>query len=236
MNRSISTWPRHVAAIMDGNRRWAAAHGLPASLGHLQGLKAIRAIVERAARSGIDYLTLFAFSSENWLREGREVRCLMRLLRFYLARETTYLREHNVRLRCIGELGRLDADLQQRIVRAEQETAASTGLCLTLAISYGGQDEILHATREIARRCVNRHQDPETINHECIRNVLFASPLPPVDLLIRTGGEQRISNFLLWHIAYAELLFIDKLWPEFTATDFEDCLQNFAQRSRRFGT
>jgi undecaprenyl diphosphate synthase len=227
--------PRHIAIIMDGNGRWAAAHGLPRPAGHQAGLKAVRLAIEECSRRAVEALTLFAFSSENWARPAEEVGSLMRLFVDALDREIDELHEKAVRVRFIGARTSLAVRLQTRIAAAEARTAANTGLKLQVAMSYGGRWDIIEAAQKLARLCASGAMSPEEISAESFAAQLALAGLPPVDLLIRTGGEQRISNFLLWDLAYAELHFSAQLWPDFSAADFEEALAFFAGRERRFG-
>jgi len=227
--------PRHIAIIMDGNGRWAAARGLPRPAGHKAGLKAVRLAIEECSRRAIEALTLFAFSSENWARPAEEVGSLMGLFVEALDREIDELHEKSVRVRFIGARTSLAMRLQTRILAAEARTAANPGLKLQVAMSYGGRWDIIQATQKIARQCVSGAMLPEEITAEGFAAELALAGLPPVDLLIRTGGEQRISNFLLWELAYAELHFSGQLWPDFSPGDFEEALAFFAARERRFG-
>ena len=230
-----NTLPRHVAVIMDGNGRWAAARGQGRAAGHKAGLVPVRLCVEECTRRGIGALTLFAFSSENWSRPAAEVASLMSLFVEALDRELEELDSKGVRIRFIGARKSLAVRLQARIAAAEQRTAANTALALQIAVSYGGRWDVTQAAQELARQCVSGALRPEEITEARLGAVLQLAGLPQTDLLIRTGGEQRLSNFLLWDLAYAELYFSDCLWPDFQAADFERALQFFAGRERRFG-
>ena len=227
--------PRHIAIIMDGNGRWAAARGLPRSAGHKAGLTPVRLCIEECSRRGIEALTLFAFSSENWRRPAEEVGSLMGLFVEALDREIDELHEKKVRVRFIGERRSLAVRLQSRIAAAEARTAANAGLKLQVALSYGGRWDIVQAARAVARDCASGSMRPEELTEEGFARHLSLAGLPEADLLIRTGAEQRISNFLLWELAYAELYFNARLWPEFTVSDLEEALAYFAGRERRFG-
>ena len=227
--------PRHIAIIMDGNGRWAAARGLPRPAGHKAGLTPVRVCIEECSRRGVEALTLFAFSSENWRRPAEEVGSLMGLFVEALDREIDELHEKSVRVRFIGERRNLAVRLQARIAAAEARTAANTGLKLQVAMSYGGRWDIVQAARKIARDCASGLMLPEGLSEEGFAARLSLAGLPEADLLIRTGGEQRISNFLLWDLAYAELYFSARLWPDFTVSDLEEALAYFAGRERRFG-
>ncbi len=220
---------------MDGNGRWAVAHGLARAAGHKQGIGAVRMAIEQCAKHGVEALTVFAFSSENWKRPRDEVASLMGLFMDALDREIAELHKNKVRVRFIGERKNLSVRLQARIAAAEQTTAGNPGLRLQVAVSYGGRWDIVQAARALARRCAEGSIRPDDITEDGFASSLELAGVPDPDLLIRTGGERRISNFLLWNIAYAELYFTDKLWPEFDLAAFEDALEFFASRERRFG-
>jgi undecaprenyl diphosphate synthase len=230
-----NTLPRHVAVIMDGNGRWAAARGQSRAAGHKAGLVPVRLCVEECTRRGIGALTLFAFSSENWSRPAAEVASLMGLFVEALDRELEELDKKGVRIRFIGARKSLAVRLQARIAAAEARTAANSALALQIAISYGGRWDLTQAAQELARECVSGALRPEEISEARLGAALQLAGLPEADLLIRTGGEQRLSNFLLWDLAYAELYFTPCLWPDFQAADFERALEFFAGRERRFG-
>jgi undecaprenyl diphosphate synthase len=227
--------PRHIAIIMDGNGRWAAARGLARPAGHRTGLKPVRMCIEQCAQRGIEALTLFAFSSENWGRPAEEVGSLMRLFLEALDREIGELHEKGVRVRFIGERTRVAVSLQTRIAAAEARTAGNPGLKLQVAMSYGGRWDIIQAAQKLAKECSSGALRAEEITEGAFAARLALAGLPEADLLIRTGGEHRISNFLLWELAYAELYFSERLWPDFTVSDLEDALGFFAGRERRFG-
>lgn len=229
------TVPRHIAIIMDGNGRWAAKRGLPRVMGHRNGAEALRRTIKAAAALGIPYLTLFGFSSENWKRPPSEVDDLMGLLRHYLRGEIAELHRQGVRLRVIGDRARLAADIVTLIENAEGLTRDNGGVNLTVALSYGGRAEIVAAARAIARKAADGEIDPEAIDEAVIARHLFTADLPDPDLLIRTSGEQRISNFLLWQCAYAELVFTTTLWPDFGRADLEQAIADFGCRERRYG-
>jgi undecaprenyl diphosphate synthase len=220
---------------MDGNGRWATAQGVPRAAGHRAGLKPTRMAIQECGRRGIEALTLFAFSSENWNRPADEVSSLMTLFVDSLDREIDELHANRVRVRFIGDRKLLSVRLQSRIVGAEQRTAANDGLKLQIARSYGGRWDIVQATQELARQCSSGAIRPEDIDEARFARNMQLADVPDADLLIRTGGEQRISNFLLWHGAYAELYFTPVLWPEFTVAELEAALQFFGTRERRFG-
>ncbi len=227
--------PRHVAVIMDGNGRWARARGKPRHAGHRAGVRSVRATVETAAECGIEYLTLFAFSSENWRRPAEEVSNLMSLFVEALRREVDELHRNNVRLCFIGARGELKPGLLKKMVAAETKTAGNTGLLLNIAVAYGGRWDIVGACRALARRVADGQLDVAAIDEEAVADELQLGRIPDPDLLIRTGGEQRISNFLLWNLAYAELWFTEVLWPEFDKREFERALQAYARTQRRYG-
>ena len=227
--------PRHVAVIMDGNGRWAKQHGLARALGHKQGVNTLHEITETAARLGIGYLTMYAFSTENWNRPQDEIDALMALLVSTIATETPTLMKNNVRLLTIGDMQRLPQDVRTKIENCKQQTAANTGLNLVIALSYSARWEITEAARQLATAVANGQLLPQDINEQRISDALTTHGIPDPDLLIRTSGELRISNFLLWQLAYSELWFTDKLWPDFTADDFCNALRDYQKRERRFG-
>ena len=227
--------PRHIAIIMDGNGRWAKARGLPRIAGHRHGAEAVRRTLQGAGEIGIPYLTLFGFSSENWKRPHAEVDDLMGLLRHYLQREIADLHKRGARLRVIGELGRMSADLVALIRNAEALTRDNGGINLTIALSYGGRAEIVSAARAIAAEAAAGRLAPEDVDEARIAGHLFTADLPDPDLLIRTSGEQRLSNFLLWQCAYAELVFTKTLWPDFGRGDLDAAIADYCGRERRYG-
>ncbi len=227
--------PTHVAVIMDGNGRWAEARTLPRHAGHRSGVKSVRETVETAARRGVSYLTLFAFSSENWQRPAEEVSGLMRLFLEALQREVDDLHRNNVRLTFIGAREQLQAGLIRKIAAAEEQTRNNSGLNLIIAVAYGGRWDIVTAARNLAARVLNQEFSVADIDDEKLGGELALAGVPDPDLLIRTGGEQRISNFLLWNLAYAELWFCDCLWPEFGERQFDEALSYYASRQRRYG-
>jgi undecaprenyl diphosphate synthase len=227
--------PRHVAIIMDGNGRWAKARGLPRAAGHREGAEALRRIVRAAAEFGVDYLTVFGFSSENWKRPAEEVTDLMGLLRLYLRKEIAEIDREGVRLRVIGDRDRLSDDIIKLIEDAERRTAGNTRLNLTVALSYGGRAEIVRAAQRLAKAVRAGSLDPEDINEDSFHRHLFTVDIPDPDLVIRTSGEKRISNFLLWQSAYAEYVFMDKLWPDFAGEDLKMAIGEFGGRKRRYG-
>jgi undecaprenyl diphosphate synthase len=227
--------PVHVAIIMDGNGRWATARGLPRIAGHRTGAEAVRRTVKAAAELGIGYLTLFGFSSENWKRPLSEIDGLMGLLRHYLRGEIAEIHRNGVRLRVIGQRARLAPDIVTLIENGEALTRENTGLQLTIALSYGGRDEIAAAARALAHQVAAGKLDPEAIDEMMVGEHLLTADIPDPDLVIRTSGEQRISNFLLWQTAYAEFSFTDTLWPDFAKSDLEKAVQDFHGRDRRYG-
>jgi len=227
--------PRHVAVIMDGNGRWARKRALPRHAGHRSGVTAVRQIVENAAKRGVEYLTLFAFSSENWSRPREEVSKLMGLFVEALQREVDDLHRNNVRLEFVGAREQLQQGLIDKISAAEVQTKDNTGLRLIVAVAYGGRWDIVQATRRLAEKVAAGEMSSADIDDESIAAELALRNVPDPDLLIRTGGEQRISNFLLWNLAYAELWFCDALWPDFGEQQFDDALAFYGRRQRRYG-
>ena len=232
---SQSAVPVHIAVIMDGNGRWAKARALPRHAGHRAGVKAVRKIVEVAAKRGVSYLTLFAFSSENWRRPKEEVSRLMNLFLEALQREVDDLHRNNVRLSFIGAREELHQGLVQKITSAEDKTRDNSGLHLIIAVAYGGRWDIVTASTKLASRVAAGELAVADIDDECLAGELALAGRPDPDLLIRTGGEQRVSNFLLWNLAYAELWFCDCLWPDFSERNFDDALSYYSSRQRRYG-
>ena len=227
--------PEHIAIVMDGNGRWAEARGEPRTFGHRAGIEPVRATIRDCSRLGVGALTLFAFSSENWRRPETEVSTLMAIFMDALDREVEELHANQVRLRVIGNRQRLSVRLQQRIAEAEALTAANTGLNLQVAVSYGGRWDVLEAARRLAEQAASGALRPSEIDEERFARELQLADLPDPDLFIRTGGDHRISNFLLWNIAYAELFFTDTLWPDFGVAELAEAIEDFSQRERRFG-
>lgn len=227
--------PRHVAVVMDGNGRWARQRTLPRHFGHRAGVKSVRAVVRRCGELNIECLTLFAFSSENWSRPKEEVVGLMKLFLDALQREVAELHDNNVRLKFIGDLSRLSARLRTAMQDSEQLTAGNSGLSLQVAVGYGGRWDIVTAGQKLAKAVQCGDMSAEDIDEQSFRQATALGDAPDVDLMIRTGGERRVSNFLLWHLAYAELHFSDVLWPDFGAASLDDALAYFADRDRRFG-
>ena len=227
--------PGHVAVIMDGNGRWARQRGLPRYAGHREGMRAVRETVEGAVEAGVGILTLFAFSTENWQRPDREIGALMSLPRLYAEKERRQLRSEGVQVRVLGEVDRLEPATRKAADRIMAGTAQGDRLRLNLMISYSGREEILRATRSLARDAVRGHIDPDAIDEHAFRSRLFTAELPDPDLLIRTSGEFRISNFLLWQLAYTEIHITPVLWPEFTREDLFEGILEYQRRERRFG-
>ncbi len=227
--------PRHVAIIMDGNGRWAKKQKLQRIRGHEAGIKAVERTVEYCAKTGIQVLTLYAFSSENWQRPALEVMALMKLLRLFLRRETSRLIKNNIRLRTIGQLQRLDPPVLAELKQAMDETSSCTGMVLNLALSYGSRDEMVDAVKRFYREVEMGHANVPELNPEIFNHYLDTAGLPDPDIILRTGGEYRLSNFLLWQAAYAELCFTETLWPDFAETEMENILLDYQHRERRFG-
>lgn len=231
----LGTVPRHVAIIMDGNGRWAKARGLPRAAGHERGVEALRTIVDLAGRLGVEYLTVFSFSTENWRRPAQEINALFGLLRAYVKRDLKRLTQEGVRIRVIGQRNGLPEDISRLIDTAETQTADNSRAHLTIAFNYGGQEEIVQAARDLAIEVAAGRLDPADIDAERFGKALDTADLPDPDLLIRTSGEYRISNFLLWQIAYSELAVVDTLWPDFGEEAFKRVLADYAKRERRYG-
>lgn len=232
---SPSRGPRHVAIIMDGNGRWATTRGRPRLFGHQAGARRVREIVEVCPAVGVKYLTIFAFSTENWKRTQTEVAGLMSLFRRYIFKEMQQFVRENVRVRFIGDRVKLDRKLRNLMDEAEEMTRHCTGTNLTIALNYGGRDEVARATKRLAQDVADGRLKPEDVDEETLPKYLDTYVLPDPDLVIRTSGEARISNFLLWQSAYAEYEFIDTLWPDFTGEEFTRLVQGFGNRDRRFG-
>ena len=227
--------PAHVAIIMDGNGRWAKKRGLPRTMGHAQGAKVVEQILEDADHMGIRYLTVYAFSTENWTRPGTEVKALMNLLRTYMKTSLAKCAKNNVRIRVIGDKTRLDPDLQDSIRTLEEATKNNTGIGFQIAINYGSRDEIARAVRKIAQKTAAGELRPEDITEETISDALDTAGIPNPDLLIRTCGEERLSNFLMWQLSYSEMYFTDTAWPDFTKEELEKAVDAYNHRERRFG-
>ncbi|KTT76762.1 isoprenyl transferase [Sphingomonas endophytica] len=227
--------PRHVAIIMDGNGRWAAARRMPRAMGHRAGVEAVRTVTRAARALGIEALTLYAFSSENWRRPAEEIGGLMKLLKLFIRNDLAELVRENVRLRVLGDYRRFPEDVVALIDDALARTAGNSGPILAIALNYGAQAELVEAARALAERAATGAIDPASIDADAIEAQLATRDLPPLDLMIRTSGEQRLSNFLLWQAAYAELLFVDTLWPDFGADELAAAVEAFGQRQRRYG-
>ncbi|MFH1019344.1 MAG: isoprenyl transferase [Pseudomonadota bacterium] len=232
----IAALPRHIAIIMDGNGRWAEQQGKPRIMGHRAGVESVQDIVRTARELGIGVLTLYAFSTENWKRPPLEVQALMGLLKSFLESELATMVRNNVSLRCLGQKDRIPPEVRKVMERVIQETAGNSGLILNLALSYGGRSEITQAVQAIAKKCVDGTLTPEEIDQGVLEQHLYTAGLPDPDLMIRTGGETRLSNFLLWQASYAELYFTEILWPDFRKQDLLTAILDFQKRQRRFGT
>lgn len=234
-NLELNNLPQHIAIIMDGNGRWAQDRGMPRAMGHKVGVESVQKIVKAARELGIVSLTLYAFSTENWKRPPLEVQALMGLLKSYLQSELATMVENNVRLRCIGQKEKLPNEVQKILDQVINKTAGNTGLSLNLALSYGGRNEIVRATQKLAEKCIEGTLKPADITEESFTGHLDTAGQPDLDLLIRTGGESRLSNFLLWQASYAEIYITDTLWPDFRKADLFKTIYDFQQRQRRFG-
>ena len=229
------TIPKHVAIILDGNGRWAKKRGLPRSMGHKEGCKVVEQTVEDAARLGIEYLTVYGFSTENWKRDAEEVNALMTLFRFYIKRLLDIAKENNVRVRMIGDRTRFDQDIIDGLYTLENETAMNTGLTFVIAVNYGARDELRRAMKKMAEEVQAGELDPENITEATVNAHLDTAGMPDPDLLIRTGSELRLSNYLLWQCAYTELYVTDVLWPDFNKDELVRAISEFNKRERRFG-
>ncbi|KPJ94678.1 MAG: UDP pyrophosphate synthase [Gammaproteobacteria bacterium SG8_11] len=227
--------PRHIAIIMDGNGRWAKQRNQPRFFGHKAGVEAVRDVVKACAQNGVEVLTLFAFSSENWRRPQKEVSLLMELLYAALTREVSKLNDNNVRLRIIGDRSVFSEKLQKRLHESEQFTENNTGLILVVAVNYGGRWDITQAAQQVAQKALSGELQASDITPELIGQHVSLADLPEPDLFIRTGGEQRVSNFLLWQLAYTELFFTETLWPDFSTAKLDEAILSFSKRQRRFG-
>lgn len=227
--------PRHVAIIMDGNGRWAKAHNVPRKLGHKAGCEALEQTVEDAARLGIEYLTVYAFSTENWKRSEEEVGALMQLFRFYAKRLLKIAKENNTRVKMIGERSRFAPDLIEAIEKLETETAMNTGLTFVIGVNYGSRDEMVRGCRRMLADAISGKVSPEALDEELFSSYLDTAGMPDPDLMIRTSGEERLSNFLLWQLAYAEFYFTDIYWPDFKRQELEKAIAYYNGRDRRFG-
>ena len=227
--------PRHVALILDGNGRWAKKRGLPRTMGHKEGCVTVEKTVEIAARMGIEYLTVYGFSTENWKRSSDEVGALMQLVRFYMVRLLKIASANNVRVKMIGDRTRFDQDIIDGINRLERETKDNTGLTFVIAVNYGGRDELTRAVRKLAADCCAGKLEPSAITEQVVNSYLDTADIPDPDLLIRTSGELRLSNYLLWQLAYTELYVTDCLWPDFNQEELEKAILSYNRRDRRFG-
>lgn len=235
MPEHLNNTPQHIAIIMDGNGRWAKERGLPRRDGHRAGAESVREAVETCKELGISHLTLYAFSSENWSRPKSEIDALMVLLDRFLAEKTSELNKQNVRLHTIGDIARLPEKNQKRIAKAKKETAGNTDLNLILALSYGAREEITSAVKNIARKASTGDLNPDEITKNFVAQHLDTAEFPDPDLLIRTSGELRLSNFLLWQLSYAEIVVTKKFWPDFKRTDLQAAVEEYSRRHRRFG-
>ncbi len=227
--------PRHVALILDGNGRWAKKRGLPRTMGHKEGCKTVEKTVEIAARMGIEYLTVYGFSTENWKRSAEEVGALMQLFRYYMVRLLKIAKENNVRVKMIGDRRRFDEDIIEGINRLERETKENTGLTFVIAVNYGARDEITRAASRLAADCVQGKVKAEEITEDVLSSYLDTAGMPDPDLLIRTSGEIRLSNYLLWQLAYTEIYVTDCLWPDFNEEELKRAVVQYNKRERRFG-
>jgi undecaprenyl diphosphate synthase len=232
---NLENLPGHIAIIMDGNGRWAKKQGLIRTIGHENGTKTVRRIVEQCARLGVNYLTLYSFSTENWNRPKMEVEFLMRAMLNSLKKEYNTLMNNNIRLNAIGNLDLLPTKVKQELLKVMEDTKNNTRMTLTLALSYGSRDEIVQAVKEISHKVKNNIISIDDIDDSVINSHLYTQNMPDVDLLIRTSGEQRISNFMLWQIAYSELYFTPVLWPDFTEENLVEAIASYQKRERRFG-
>lgn len=226
---------KHIAIIMDGNRRWAKKHGMPKTFGHKKGAENVVKITRAMKESGVKYLTLYAFSTENWQRSEDEVNALMQLLREYLEKELKEIMENNVRIIFIGESEMLSEDIRLKMADIEEKSANNTALTLCIALSYGSRQEILCAVKKAMKLATDKKMNPEDMTDEKFSSLLYTADIPDPDILIRTSGEQRISNYLLWQLAYTELFFTDTLWPDFDKEELLSIIKNFNLRERRYG-
>lgn len=233
--RTDGALPAHIGIIMDGNGRWAQKRGLPRSAGHKQGARVFREIVRYCREIGISYLTVYAFSTENWKRPQSEIDAIMDLLRDYLSELERHTDEEQGVLRFIGDMAPLAEDLRQRIAAVQERTAGRKGITVNIALNYGGRDEIVHAVRQAVNRAAQGDLQADEVDEALVDSLMYTAGQPPVDLIIRPSGEQRVSNFLLWQGAYAEFVFMDVLWPDFAPRDLDRAIEEFQRRSRRFG-
>ncbi len=229
------TMPKHIAIIMDGNRRWAKAKGIPVSYGHKEGAKTLEKIVRYANKIGLEYITVYAFSTENWKRAEDEVKSLMMLLQSYLDDYSKRADTENIKVKILGDISALSIGMQKSIQKCMERTKNNTGVTFNIALNYGGRDELIKATKKIANQVKKNEIQIEDITEELISNNLYTKGEPDPDLLIRTSGEQRLSNFLPWQLVYTEFLFIDKHWPDFNEEDLDDAIIEYQKRTRKFG-
>ncbi|MGW8246979.1 MAG: isoprenyl transferase [Acidiferrobacterales bacterium] len=227
--------PEHIAIIMDGNGRWARRRGLPRVAGHRKGVETVRTIIQACAKRNIPWLTIFAFSSENWRRPKKEVELLMDLFIQALDKEIQELHQNNIQFRIIGDISPMSQSIKDRVAKSEEITRDNSGLTLSVALNYGGRWDITEASRQLVQDILDGKKDIESINEEAISGYLSTGGIPDPDLFIRTGGEKRISNFLLWQLAYTELYFTDAYWPDFNETELQKALDSYSQRQRRYG-
>ena len=231
----MNNLPEHIAIIMDGNRRWAKEHNVPIKMGHKEGAKTIEKIVEYANQIGLKYITVYAFSTENWKRSQEEVSWLMQLLQNYLDEYSKRADTQNIKIRVLGDMSALNQGLQNSIAEAIERTKNNTGTSFNIALNYGGRDEIVKATQKIAKQVQDGALSIEDINEEILSNNMYTYDMPDPDLMIRTSGELRTSGFLMWQLAYTEFLFVDKYWPDFTEKDLDDAIEAYGKRKRKFG-
>lgn len=231
----MNNLPQHIGVIMDGNGRWAKKRGLPRSAGHKAGAEGLKKVVTEANKLGIKYITVYAFSTENWKRPQAEVDYLMNLLMDYLINAEKTLAGENVRIRAIGSRKELSEEMRKQIKKTENLTKDRTGIVMNIALNYGGREELTNAAKELCKKAVAGELDPEQLTEKDIDSELYTAGQPDVDLLIRTSGEQRLSNFMLWQVSYAEMIFVKKAWPDFKPKDLRDCILQFQGRGRRFG-
>ncbi|MBO5397333.1 MAG: isoprenyl transferase [Clostridia bacterium] len=231
----MNNLPEHIAIIMDGNRRWAKEHNVPIQMGHKEGAKTIEKIVKYANQIGLKYITVYAFSTENWKRSQEEVSWLMQLLQNYLDEYSKRADTQNIKIRVLGDISALNQGLQNSIAEAIERTKNNTGTSFNIALNYGGRDEIVKATQKIAKQVQDGVLSIEDINEEVLSNNMYTYDMPDPDLMIRTSGELRTSGFLMWQLAYTEFLFVDKYWPDFTEKDLDDAIEAYGKRKRKFG-
>ena len=235
MEFSQETMPSHIAIIMDGNRRWAKSKGMPVNFGHKEGAKTLEKIVRYANKIGLKYITVYAFSTENWKRAEDEVKALMALLQNYLDDYSKRADSENIRVKILGDITSLSVGMQKSIKNCMERTKSNTGVTFNIALNYGGRDELVKATKQIAKRIKNNEIEIEDITEELISENLYTKGEPDPDLVIRTSGEKRLSNFLPWQLVYTEILFIDKNWPDFTEEDLDYAISEYEKRTRKFG-